>query len=401
MKKPILILLLVLLCCSLFIPIFSENTVYADDEESEETNKKSIEDEIDKRLDDLNLNEFEQFFQQLEDDYLKSAGTSIKQIVKDIVTNKKKFSYEEFVKLFVDIFFKEIVKVLPLVITIVIIAILYGVFSGLSSGFTKASTNKIIFIVCYGAIVSLLGYTIASSLLTFKTLINRVNDLMGIVFPIMLTLTSALGGVGSATVYQPMMTIMTTLMIKLINGFILPLVIATIVFGIVGNLSENVKLEKLTKTTKSLAEWTLGIVFSLFIAFVTVQGITGTAFDTITIKSAKFALNSYVPILGGHLSDGFDLVLASCVVIKNAVGLFSIIILISIILLPVLKLLVLIFGLRIAASIIEPVSDKKIADLLYSTSKNLTTLIAIILGFAFLFFIIIMLIIITCNFGVI
>lgn len=401
MKKSIFIIMFLLFCCSIFLPIYNAQIAYAEDGDSETASKKNIEDEIDKRLDDLQLSEFEIFFQQLEDDYLKSTGTSIKQILKDIVTNKKKFSYDEFVKLFVSIFFKEIVKVLPMVITIIIISILYGVFSGLSSGFTKASTNHIIFIVCYGAIISLLGYTITSSLLTFRHLINSIDNLMGIVFPIMLTLTSALGGVGSATVYQPMMTIMTTLMIKLINVFILPLVIATIVFGIVGNLSESVKLEKLTKTTKSLAEWTLGIVFSLFIAFVTVQGITGTAFDTITIKSAKFALSSYVPILGGHLSDGFDLVLASCVVIKNAVGLFSIVILISIVLLPVIKLLVLIFGLRFAASIIEPVSDKKIADLLYSTSKNLTTLIAIILGFAFLFFIIIMLIIVTCNFGVI
>lgn len=382
----------------IYMPYFE--AAYAADNKEEEI-KDNMNKEIDRRLNELDLSEFEIFFQRLEDENLKGVWQSLKDIIKGIINNEQKFTIQTLIQIVLNVFLKEMVKSLPSIITIIIIAILFGVFNGLSSGFAKDSTRNIIYIVCYGAIISILSYIIASSLITVKKTVDMLDNLMSLSFPILLTLTSALGGVNSAGIYQPVMTVMTTMMIKIINIMVIPLFIATVVFGMVGNLSSSIKLDKLTKTTKSLSEWTLGIVFSIFIGYITVQGIAGAAFDTVSIKSAKFALSSYVPILGGYLSEGFDLVLASCVIIKNALGLCSIILLFFIIAAPIIKLLVSVFALRIAASIIEPMSDEKISDMLFSTSKNLITLISILLGVSFLFFVIIMLIIATCNFGVI
>lgn len=397
MKKFFLLTLLLLICALFIIP--SGENAFAKTQEEEV--KEKISSEIDKRVNELNLNEFEIFFQQLEDQNLKTIGTSVKEIIKDIINNKRKFDLNTLIDVILNVFLKELVKAVPMVVTIIILAIFYGLFSGLTSGFAKNSTKQIIYLVCYGAIITILGYAVASSLISVKQTISHLDKAMSVSFPILLTLTAALGGTTTASIYQPFMTIMTTLMIKIISAVVIPLFIATVVFGIVGNLSENVKLDKLTKTTKSICEWILGIMFSLFISYITVQGIAGSAFDTVSVKSTKFALSSYVPILGGYLSDGFDLVLASCVVIKNALGLVSIIILFFIIIGPIIKLLVLVFALRIASAIIEPISDEKMAGLLYTTSKNLITLIAILLGVSFLFFVVIMLIIATCNFGVI
>lgn len=375
-----------------------DNCAYAISQEDVEN---KINREIDNRLDELDLNEFELFFQELADENLKTIGTTLRQIIKDIISNNRKFDLNTAIDIIVNVFLREIVKSLPLVITIVIIAILFGMFSGLTSEFSKDSTRQIIYLVCYGAIISILGYAITSSVIAVKSTINQLDNVMSLAFPILLTLTTALGGATTATIYQPVMTIMVTLMIRIINVVILPLFIAATVFGIVGNLSDNVKLDKLTKTTKSISEWILGILFSLFITYITAQGIAGSAFDTVSIKSAKFALSSYVPILGGYLSEGFDLVLASCVIIKNAIGLCSILLLFFIILVPILKILTLVFALRIASAIVESVSDEKMANLLYATSKNLVTLIVILLGLSFLFLVVIMLIIMTANFGVI
>ncbi|MDD4316167.1 MAG: stage III sporulation protein AE [Clostridia bacterium] len=397
MKKVALFIIIIALA---LLP-FQGAVAFAETQEEEQEAAKKIGQEVDNRINELNLNAFEAFFLRLEDEYLKSLGSGIKDIIKNIIDGKTKLDLATVFNSIIKMLISSVLKVLPLMIMIIIIAILYGVFSGLTSGFSKASTNQIIYIVCYGAIITILGYAVADAVVSVKKTVSDMDTLMGYCFPVLLTLTSALGGVGSAGIYQPLMTVMTTVMIKVINVFILPMFIASVVFGIVGNLSDSIKLEKLNKTTKSIAEWTLGIIFSLFITFITAQGITGTAFDTVTIKSAKFALSSYVPILGGYLSEGFDLVLASCVVIKNALGLCSIIVLFFIALAPLVKIIALIFALRIASAIVEPISDPRISNMLYSTSKNLVTLVAIVAGFAFLFFIMVMLIITTCNFGVI
>jgi hypothetical protein len=52
----------------------------------------------------------------------------------------------------------------------------------------------------------------------------------------------------------------------------------------------------------------------------TVQGITSASIDGISIRATKYAISNSIPIVGGFLRDGFDIVIAGSVLIKNAVG---------------------------------------------------------------------------------
>jgi len=115
---------------------------------------------------------------------------------------------------------------------------------------------------------------------------------------------------------------------------------------------------------------------------------------------AKFAISSYVPILGGYLSDGFDLVLASVVLVKNSVGLCGVLIMISIILAPIVSIIIFQLGLRLIAGIIQPIGDSRMSEIISAISDNLTLLIVAIMGMAFMFFIMVTLVIMTCNMGV-
>ena len=90
--------------------------------------------------------------------------------------------------------------------------------------------------------------------------------------------------------------------------------------NVVGKLSSNVKLEKFSKFFSSLFKSIIGVVFTIFIAFLTIHGLTSTSIDKLSIKTAKYALKSYIPILGSYLSAGVGFILLSTSIIKNAVG---------------------------------------------------------------------------------
>jgi stage III sporulation protein AE len=290
---------------------------------------------------------------------------------------------------------------LPLVITLLAIGLLYGLGSNLSSGFLKKSTTDIIYYVCLGAIVIVLITSVNGIIADFRRTIDLLSKFNDIVFPILLTLVTALGGVSAAGVYQPAIAAIGAIIIKIVTATVMPLFLACIVFCIIGSLSNNIKLDKLTNTTKSTAEWILGIMFSLFIAFISVEGIAGSAFDSVTIRSAKFALSGYLPIIGGQISDGFDLVVASLILLKNSFGLISIIILLSIVLAPAIKIILFSLLLKATAAVLEPVADKRVSDLLFNTAKCFNLLLVIIIGLAFIIFIMLMLIIVTCNLGMV
>ena len=141
----------------------------------------------------------------------------------------------------------------------------------------------------------------------------------------------------------------------------------------------------------------MGIIFSIFTAFITLEGITGNNIDNVSIKSAKFAISSYVPILGGYLTEGFDLALASIVLIKNSIGIIGIIVILLLALSPVIKIAVFILTLKITAGIIEPICDNRIASFVESISKNMSLLIAILLGVMFMFLMMCMFAMLTLN----
>ena len=177
----------------------------------------------------------------------------------------------------------------------------------------------------------------------------------------------------------------------------MPIFILSFVFNIMGNISPNIKMEKFSKFFSSLFKWLIGIVFTLFVSFITIQGITAITTDNISIKTAKFALKSYIPILGGYLSDGVSLIMASSVLVKNGVGVTGLILLFSTILSPVLKILIFMLGLKLVAGILEPLTEKRISDFIYGVSKSLSMLIVCVVGMGFMYLISIGLIMCSAN----
>ena len=111
-------------------------------------------------------------------------------------------------------------------------------------------------------------------------------------------------------------------------------------------------------------------------------------------------MSSYVPIIGNYLKDGFDIVLAGCIVVKNALGLCAVIILLFAVLVPLLKTVILMLGLKFTAALLQPVSDEKFSSLLYAVSDSFKILIVAVLCAGFAALLIVMMIIYTCNFGV-
>lgn len=397
MKKILLFIILIFV----FITTLStgERVAYADNTEKIDDIQEKLETTTEEQLDSLNFNEFEKFVQDIDEGNNLEGG--IKQYINGIINGEFKFNLKDMLKMIINVFVNRATRYIPLVITIIIISILCGMTGSLSSGFQNQSTNKMVTLTCTASIVVLIISALTSLVTMATTLINNISKLVSIVFPILLTLVTAVGSVVSASVYQPLLPLFSTLIIGLISGIIIPCFIAMMVFNIVGNLSESIKLEKLTKVFKNISEWLLGITFGMFIMYISVQGITGVSIDAISVKATKFALSSYVPILGGYISDGFDLVTASCLLIKNAVGVSGIIVLFLTIIVPLMELIAFSVLMKLSAAIVEPLGEKKISDMLEGVSQGISLLITAILGIAFMLFIILMLIIYTFNMGVI
>lgn len=366
---------------------------------AEESAEEKLEEEIEDKLDDLDLSGLESWL----DEYGKGdvAANGFIEAVKEIIAGKYDNDAGAFFNAAVSLASGAVKDSLPALIAIFAIALLYSVVGGLSGGFLKKSTTELIYFACYAAMISIVVAKTASLLVRATETVKSMQALMNAAFPVLLTLLTALGSVTSASVYRPMTAVLATGVTSVVTSVVLPLFIAATTVGIIGHLSKNVKLSKLTTFFKSCADFILGGIFGIFATFLSVQGLTGAIADTVSVKTAKFALQSYVPLLGGYLSDGFDLVLAGLVLIKNSAGLVVTLLILSAIIVPVVEIAVFSLGLKLVGGLIEPFSDERFSAMLGGVSKNLGVLIAIVLGVGFMFILTVMLVVATCNAGVV
>ena len=298
----------------------------------------------------------------------------------------------------INLFFDDILDFIPLLASVIVISIICGFLSNLKSENGSKSVGDIIHFVCYGVVITLIMTAVVNLLRMTTSTINGLRSQMEVVFPILLTIMTAIGGTASVSIYQPAVAFLSSGIMHIFTSVLMPIFIFALVFTIVSNLTSTVKLDKFTKFFQSAFKWLIGGIFTIFMAFLAIQGITASAYDGVSIRTAKYAIRSYVPILGGYLSEGFDVIMASSVLIKNAIGASGLMLMFATILNPIIKIVVCIFILKLAAAILEPLTDQRISDFIYSVSKSLSMLIVMILGVAFMYLITVGLIMCTANF---
>lgn len=388
--------LFVILSASLIL--FPNNTAYAENTESDEENsEETIEETVQEIIDETDLSEYEDFVNNLKlpDDYTLSG------LLDSVLNNNYELDFNYLTSYILKCFLGNIKGLIIQSLIILITVVLMSILNNLTSGFSKTSTKKIVYLACYGTIIVIVGIMVGSAIESSGKMISDIEKFSDVSFPALLTLVTAIGANASAAVYQPLVLIFSSLMIKIINYIVMPAFFISFVFNIIGNLSDDLKLSKISGFAKSAGEWIIGISFGLFITYTTAQGITGAGIDSLATKGAKYALGSYIPVIGGYLKDGFDLITAGCIVIKNALGFVSLIILLFITIIPIMRILSTMLILRLTAAISEPFGDKKITDMLHGVSKSLVLPLVACICIVFSLLIIIMLIILTCNRGVI
>ena len=398
-KRPVKIVLvlitLLLLVLSLTLP---STATYAEDSQTiEEDLEEELGQEIDNQLGNLDLSSLEDILNSLTDGELAIFGSnSFIGKLQDLING----NFEDGTSLWsalLNLFFENILSLLPIISIIIAVALLGSMIQGLKPANNGKSISNIIHFVTYGVIVVLvLSITVKMVTLTTNTM-QSMKSQMDAIFPLLLTLLTAVGGTTSTSVYQPAMAMLSGLIMNLFTYVLLPIFIFSVVFSVVSNLSNNVKLDKFTSFFNSTYKWLIGLIFTVFTAFLSIQGITAGSIDGISIRTARYAIRSYIPILGSYISDGMGLILVSSNLIKNAVGATGLFLLLATILSPLIQLILFMLALKLIAGILEPLGNKQIANFVSSLSKSLVLLIVLIIGLAFIYFIMLGLVMCSAN----
>ena len=248
------------------------------------------------------------------------------------------------------IFGKELQNAITILGSIILIIIINSILNCITEGLENKSISQIAFYVQYILIVTIV--------------LTNFSDIISLIIPIMMTLIITTGSVTTATIIQPILVFMISLIGNFINNIAIPIVLVSTALGIVSKISNKVQIDRLAKRLKSSTIWIIGVILTLFVTLVSVDGTLSSSVDAVTSKTAKAAVSNLIPVVGKILGDAVDSVIGCSSILKNAVGIVGVIIILAISIGPIIKLLLFMAIYYIGAAICEPIADEKVVKLL-------------------------------------
>ena len=306
-----------------------------------------------------------------------------------ISEGKGNLSFDIVMKAVLSLFFKEVKSVLAFVISIVTIAILCALLKNLQDSFADESISQVAFYACYVLIIMILSKSFIISISVAQDVINDISNFMNALLPILVTMIALAGGITQAATLDPFILGAVILIPKIYTTIIIPMILMGFVLEFANNLSEEHKITNLCSLIKQCILWFQGLIVTAFIALLTIRGITSSTMDAVTLKTAKFAVDNFIPIVGNAFSDAIASVAGYSLIIKNAVSSIGLVVVLLILLYPIVKLILMTLIYKLSAALVEPVSDSRITKSLASAGNSMVLIISCVLTVSLMFFILI------------
>lgn len=358
MKKIIILVLIVFLLYPSFC--FAENVTQ--------------EEILNSQKDSINIGKFIEEAKKYTSDVFEN--TDYNELLNSAITGK--LDNKTLAKNILNIVGKETFGSIKTIASIMIVIIVHSILKNISEGLDNKGIAQISYYVQYILIVTLIMSNFAEVIIMVKDSVSNLVSFSNTLIPILITLVLTTGNVVSANLLQPILLFIITFLGNLICNVIIPIVLASTALGLVSKISSYVQLDKLSKFLKSSVVWVLGVVLTLFVSLVSIEGSLSSSVDGITAKTAKAAVSSFIPVVGKILGDAVDTVIGCTSILKNAVGIVGVIVIIGICITPIIKLVLLMATYYIGSAICEPIADEKIVKLLSQMGDTFKVLLAIL-----------------------
>lgn len=240
-------------------------------------------------------------------------------------------------------------------------------------------------VVCHLWVCIFLTQDLTDHIALCTRAVDRMSEGMQGLFPLLLTLMAAVGGTSGSALMQPAIVASASAMTGLIQRLTVPLATAAAILTMLCHLGEGLRLQRLAAFTHQCATWTLGICFTVFIGVLTTRAVTAAALDGVTLRTAKYAMSNLIPVVGGLFADTVDTLIASGMLVQGALGVTGLMLIVFWTMAPLCQTLASAMLYKLAAALLQPVSDGPLSGCIHDFGRVLMLLFIIQLCAAAMF----------------
>lgn len=209
-----------------------------------------------------------------------------------------------------------------------------------------------------------------------KETIASITDFTNVILPAMTVISAATGAITGAAARQGAAALFSGLLTNLIGKVLTPAVYAFVAVNIGYGAVGNPGFKRVAAFLKWSVVTALTMTLVTFTALLGISGVMTGSADASAVKAAKLAISGAVPVVGSLLSDASESLLASIGILNATVGVFGMIVVLGICLLPFLRLGAHYLVYKIASALAATVDSGRVGELI----ESLGTAFGLILG---------------------
>lgn len=344
------------LCMCVFLLVILKCPVQAEEESSEQQEQAQ-----NALMEEFDFGDLDKSLKQI----FPKEKMTFKILVEKLMSGDSKNSLQLVGELVRDKLFYEINYNRKTLVHILLIAIIAAVFTNFSNIFQNKQVSEISFYILY-----LLLITICLS--SFQVIIGSAEENLDVLLSFMkvlgpiyfLGVAFASGSVSSVAFYNIVLLLIFLIELLILN-FLLPLIHVHIMVKILNQLSEEDYLSKFAELLETIVSWTLKTLLACVIGLNLIQGLLSPAIDSLK-RSVITKGAEAIPGVGDAIGGVTQVVIGTAVLIKNGIGTAGAIICVIICLVPLIQMAVMTLLYKLAAALIQPVSDKRIVNCISS-----------------------------------
>lgn len=365
---------------------------------TEQEQPPSIDSAFSQEIDFLETETIEQYWENLYSDYEQYfTNNDLPKFNELLFSQSERLSIGSMMLALFKFLVYEIVHNGKLLIIIMMLSIFSMMLETLQTAFERQTISKVAFSITYMVLIliAINSFTVAISYA--KDAIEQMMSFMLAMIPLLLTLLASLGGVVTVSILHPVIIFMIHVVGTIIYFIVFPLLFFSAVLHIVSAITDKFKVTQLATMLRNVAITVLGIVLTVFLGVISIQGATSSVTDGLTLRTAKYVTGNFVPVVGKMFSDAADTVISTSLIAKNAIGIVGVIVLLFIAAFPALKIVALALIYNISGAMMQPLGNSPITKCLQLIGKTLLYVFAALLVVSFMFFLAITIIITAGN----
>ena len=359
-----------LLTAVLLILVMPAPAWAAAEEEPAELDAAGLGEEIDVSMLEQQLADMDQWLAE------QDTQLNLSDLWQRLLSGEQEFNWQLIRETLGAVFFGQLRSSASLLGQLLLLSLMAVLLTLLKNSFGGAEIAQIGRWVVYLLLLGLAVMAFMPCLSKAKETVEMLKNMVCALLPLLVPLLASLGGITTVSLLDPALLFALSLLLDLMGSLIFPLICFSAVLNLCGSLSPRISLAKMAGLFKNIAMGVMGIMVSLFIAFLGFSGMAAATTDGLAVKAVKSAAGTFIPIVGRSLADAFDSVLGTALILKNTIGLIGVIGIIIICALPAVYILLQALMFKIAGAVIQPLGEEKLAEAVSGMGNSLIMLFA-------------------------